>query len=73
MIQIYGAMREGIGKFINRKSKVAGKEYDSFFIYVPAEVARDSQCPFKHGDKLKIIINGDTFIIEKVDSPQDLA
>ncbi len=44
------------------------KEYDSFFIYVPAEVARDTQCPFKHGDKLKVIISGDAFIIEKVES-----
>ncbi len=50
-------MIEGHGKFINRKSITAGKTYDSFFIYVPTEVARDSNFPFKDGDKVEIKIN----------------
>jgi len=43
-------MLEGKGKFMNRKTKTASKDYDKFFIYVPAEVARDSTFPFQPQD-----------------------
>jgi hypothetical protein len=66
MIQINDTMKEGTGKFINRKSITAGKKYDSFFVYVPAEVARDSAFPFKPGDKVKVMISEGVMIVEKV-------
>ncbi len=65
MKQIYDTMKEGEGRFINRKSITAGKVYDSFFIYVPTEVARDTSYPFKEGEKIKIRIEGKRLIIEK--------
>ncbi len=58
-------MKEGDGKFINRTSITAGRTYDSFFIYVPTEVARDTSYPFKEGDRVKIRIEGDKLIIKK--------
>jgi hypothetical protein len=47
---------EGKGKFMNRKTKTASKDYDKFFIYVPAEVARDSTFPFKPQDAVMVRI-----------------
>ncbi len=60
-------MISGQGKLINRRTKTAGKEYDRFFIYVPAEVARDGLFPFKEGEKLIITVDADSkrLIIEK--------
>lgn len=48
---------EGKGKFLNRKTKTASRDYDKFFIYVPAEVARDGTFPFKPQDALVIRID----------------
>jgi hypothetical protein len=58
---------EGRGKFLNRKTKTANNEYDKFFIYVPAEVARDGTFPFKVNDALQIKIDKDRkrLVIEK--------
>jgi len=47
---------EGKGKFMNRKTKTASKDYDKFFIYVPAEVARDSTFPFRPQDAVVVRI-----------------
>jgi hypothetical protein len=58
-------MKEGIGTFINRRTKTGKKSYDRFFIYVPTEVARDGTFPFMEGDKVKIEIKGKTVIITK--------
>jgi hypothetical protein len=57
----------GQGKLINRRTKTAGKEYDRFFIYVPAGVARDGLFPFKEGEKLTITVDAGNkrLIIEK--------
>ncbi len=52
-------MISGQGKLINRRTKTAGKEYDRFFIYVPAEVARDGLFPFKEGEKLIITVDAE--------------
>lgn len=52
-------MLEGKGKFINRRTRTANKDYDKFFIYVPVEVARDGLFPFKHGDILMIKVDRD--------------
>lgn len=59
------SMRKKQGKFINRKTISKGKKYDKFFIYVPTEVARDTNCPFQAGDKVTIEIKHDTLIIRK--------
>lgn len=48
---------EGKGKFINRRTRTANKDYDRFFIYVPVEVARDSAFPFKPEDKVTVRID----------------
>jgi hypothetical protein len=53
----YCKVLEGKGKFLNRKTKTANKDYDKFFIYVPAEVARDGTFPFKPQDEVTIRID----------------
>jgi hypothetical protein len=50
-------MIEGEGSFINRITKTGKKTYDRFFIYVPTELARDSNFPFQSGDGVKITID----------------
>ncbi|HKW03946.1 MAG TPA: hypothetical protein VJN71_01485 [Nitrososphaerales archaeon] len=37
---------EGRGKFVNRRTRTANKDYDRFFLYIPVENARDSALPF---------------------------
>lgn len=32
------------------------KKYDKFFIYVPTELAKDSQFPFRDGDEVTIVV-----------------
>lgn len=60
-------MIEGKGRFLNRKTKTAGGEYDKFFIYVPAEVARDGTFPFKPQDEVIVRIDKERkrLLIEK--------
>ena len=48
---------EGKGKFINRRTRTASKDYDRFFIYVPVEVARDSAFPFKSNELVIVKID----------------
>ncbi|MDG6971016.1 MAG: hypothetical protein JRN54_07930 [Nitrososphaerota archaeon] len=45
------------GRFVNRPTQTGGKRYDKYFIYIPTEVARDSQFPFKPGDLLTVTLN----------------
>ncbi len=45
-------MIEGHGKFLNRTTTAKGRKYDSYYVYIPAEVARDSANPFRPGDKI---------------------
>jgi len=59
---------EGKGKFVNRKTKTANKEYDKFFIYVPAEVARDGTFPFNPNEAVVIKIDKKRLVIEKIRS-----
>lgn len=46
-----------VGKFINRPTTTGGRKYDKFFVYVPTEVAKDSQFPFKAGDEVEVRID----------------
>jgi hypothetical protein len=48
---------EGRGKFVNRRTKTANRDYDKFFLYVPVEVARDGTFPFKPNETVKISID----------------
>ena len=48
---------EAKGKFINRRTRTASKEYDRFFVYVPVEVARDSAFPFKPNDVVNVKVD----------------
>jgi hypothetical protein len=60
-------MIEGKGAFINRPTRTGGKLYDKFFVYIPADVARDGLFPFKVKEELKIRIDGKNkrLILEK--------
>ena len=60
-------MRKGKGRFFNSPSVSKGKKYDKFFVYIPTEVARDSNCPFKHGDRVEVEIKGKVLIIQKAE------
>lgn len=58
---------EGKGKFVNRRTVTANKEYDRFFIYVPVEVARDSAFPFKTNEVVTVKIDAEKkrLLVEK--------
>jgi hypothetical protein len=58
-------MDEGKGRVINRVSKSGKKTYDKYFIYVPTELARDSDFPFKAGQEVIIKINKGMLTIKK--------
>ncbi len=60
-------MIKGQGTFLIRTTTAKGRKYDSYYIYVPRNVATDGLCPFKPGDKLQISIDykNQRFIIEK--------
>lgn len=58
-------MRKGKGRFFNRPTVSKGKKYDKFFIYVPTEVARDTNFPLKDGDRITVEIKDKKLIIEK--------
>ncbi len=58
-------MKEGKGKFFDRKSTSGGKEYDSYFIYVPVKVAQDTSFPFQDGDEVLVKIDNGKVVIEK--------
>ncbi len=59
----------GIGKFSERKTKVKGKTYVQYVIYVPKLVALDSRFPFKPGERVVIRIDVDRqrLLIEKAE------
>ena len=62
-------MKEGAGKLINRPTMTGGKTYDKYFIYVPIEVARDTNFPFQPQEpvKVKIDVENKRLIIEKLE------
>ena len=61
-------MLEGTGRFLNRPTTTGGRKYDKFFIYIPVEVARDSNFPFREGEVTSIRIDSDNnrLIISKI-------
>lgn len=61
-------MRKGKGRFFNRPTISNGKKYDKFFIYIPTEVARDTNFPLKDGDRVEVEIKDETLIIKKAKS-----
>lgn len=58
-------MRKGKGRFFNRPTISKGKKYDKFFIYIPTEVARDTNFPLNDGDRIEVEIKGNTLIIRR--------
>lgn len=58
-------MRKGIGSIVNRPTITKGKHYDKIFVYIPSIVAKDSNFPFRIGDKIEVEISGKTIIIKK--------
>lgn len=61
-------MQNGKGRFFNRPTISKGKKYDKFFIYVPTEVARDTNFPLKDGDRVEVETKDETLIIKKAKS-----
>jgi hypothetical protein len=43
-----------------------GKKHDKFFIYVPAEVAKDATFPFSDGERVQVEIKEDALLVRKV-------
>ena len=66
----FKTMQKGKGRFFNRPTISKGKKYDKFFIYIPTEVARDTNFPLKDGDRVEVEveIKDETLIIKKVKS-----
>jgi len=60
-------MRKAKGRFFNRPTTSKGKKYDKFFIYIPAEVARDTNFPFKDGERIEVEIVRHTLVIKKAE------
>lgn len=60
-------MRKGKGRFFNRPTVSKGKKYDKFFIYIPTEVARDTNFPFRDGERIEVEIVGHSLEIKKVE------
>ena len=60
-------MIRGKGRFVNRPGISKNKEYPKYFVYVPIEVARDSNFPFNEGDEVEVIIEpmSKRIVIEK--------
>ena len=52
-------MLHGKGKILNMPTKTEKKDYNKCYIYVSANVAKDSAFPFKPGDEVEIKINTD--------------
>jgi len=61
-------MQKGKGRFFNRPTISKGKKYDKFFVYVPTEVARDTNFPLKDGDRIEVEIKDETLLIKKTKS-----
>ncbi len=45
------------GRFINRPTRTGRGTYDKFFIYVPTELARDSNFPVRPGQEVEVRID----------------
>ena len=63
-------MRKGKGRFFNRPTTSKGKKYDKFFMYIPTEVARDTNFPLTDGDRIEVKIQGNTVIIKKAQNEE---
>lgn len=57
---------EGIGKFADRKPTVDGKQYFQLVLYVPRDIARDSQFPFKPSELVYLKVEGEQLIVSKM-------
>jgi hypothetical protein len=66
----YKNMRKGKGRFFNRPTTSKGKKYDKFFMYIPTEVARDTNFPLTDGDRIEVKIQGNTVIIRKAQNEE---
>ncbi len=47
---------QGEGKFVNRPTTTGGKKYDKYFVYIPTQLVKDSQFPFREGDVVRITV-----------------
>lgn len=54
---------KGVGRFINRPTRTCRGSYDKFFVYVPTELARDSNFPLKAGDEVEIMLDVDRRLV----------
>jgi hypothetical protein len=59
-------MIEGIGRFVDRKPKVEGKEYFQLVLYIPRDVAKDSQFPFRPGEDVHLKLEAGRMVVSKI-------
>jgi hypothetical protein len=59
-------MLEATTELRQRTVKSKGHTYEQIFIFIPRDIAKDSQFPFKPGEQIKVRIEGQRIIIEKV-------
>jgi len=52
----YLVVLQAKGRFVNRPTSTGEKKYDKFFVYVPTELAKDSQFPFKVGEEVVMTV-----------------
>jgi hypothetical protein len=59
-------VREGEGYIYSDRSKSRGETYERYSLYLPKGVATDSAFPFKVGERLKVRIEGDRLVVERI-------
>lgn len=59
------SMLESDSVISERKVKAKGHVYRQVYVFIPRDVAVDSQFPFKTGDPVRVRIDGQRLIIEK--------
>jgi hypothetical protein len=42
---------------MNRPTKTGKRAYDKFYVYIPAEIARDGLFPFRDGDEVTVTLD----------------
>ena len=60
-------MRKGTSKIVNKPSTSKGKKYDKLYVYIPSQVAKDTNFPFKEGDKVVVEIKGKGLMVTEAE------
>ena len=52
--------------YVLRRRTQKKKQYSTYFLYLPSKLINDSTFPFGESEKVKIIIKGNSLIVEKL-------